>query len=240
MRTNESHVFLFISCIIIGILISLNIDLKKDGKNNFLNASQYQDAYNERSKLYNEISDLQKQYNRYNSKFLKYNSSEKNKYEIVAEIESELKENKTKLGMEDVEGEGIVITINDAVDQYNATGNEDYLVHFYDLIFLINDLKNSGAEAISVNGQRVIDGTYDYCGGSNINLNGVKIVAPFYISVIGNKEVIKQYMLMNENYLKYLMIVRKISAEIKVEEELKIDAYIGTKKYKYAKLKINK
>lgn len=238
MRTNEAHIFLFISCIIIGILISMNIDFKNEKVNNFLTVDQYQNAYAERSKLYNEISGLKSQYRKYNSKLSKYKNSEEDRYKIIGEIKEELQENKAILGMEDVEGEGITITVNDAIDEYNATGNEQHLVHFYDIIFIINDLKNAGAEAIEVNGQRIVDGTYDYCGGTNIKLNEVTIVSPFYISAIGNKSVMEKYMLMDENYLKSMMILRKISVDVKTQDHIKINAYVGSKKYDKAKPKI--
>lgn len=238
MRRNEAHVFLFISCIIIGILISMNIDFKNGKDANFLTVNQYQEAYAERSKLYNEINDLQKQYNKYNSKLLKYKVNEENRHEILSEIQKEVEENKSILGMTDVQGEGIIIKVNDALDQYNATGNQDYLIHFYDILFLINDLKNAGAEAIEINGQRVVDGSYDYCGGTNIKFNEVAVVAPFYISAIGNKDVMQKYMLMDENYLKFMMIVRKIHAEVLTKDNIKINSYIGDKKYHYAKPKI--
>lgn len=238
MRTNEAHIFVLISCIIIGILISMNIDFKSEKINNFLSVDQYQNAYADRSKLYNEISNLKSQYRKYNSKLAKYKNSEEDRYKIIADIQDELQENKAILGMTDVEGEGITITVNDAIDEYNTTGSEDYLVHFYDIIFIINDLKSAGAEAIEVNGQRIVDGTYDYCGGTNIKLNEITIVSPFYINAIGNKDVMEKYMLMNENYLKYLMILRKINVDVKVQDNIKINSYVGSKEYKKAKPKI--
>ncbi|MFD3157427.1 DUF881 domain-containing protein [Haloimpatiens sp. FM7330] len=235
MRTNEIHIFVFVASIILGLLISLNINFKKETNIKFLTVDQYQDAYSERNKLYNDISNLRKQYEEYNSKYSKYRYSEKNKYEISNDIQEELDENKTKLGMTDVEGQGIEIRLNDAIEEYNETSDKLYLIHDYDIMFLLNDLKNAGVEAISVNGQRVIDGNYDYCGGPYINFNGIKIVAPFYIKAIGNKEVINKFMLMDENYLKGMMVGRKIKVDIQMKDNVKINAYIGQKSYKHAR-----
>lgn len=48
------------------------------------------------------------------------------------------------------------------------------LVHDMDIMQVINDIKNSGAEAISINGQRVVDKTEIYCSGAFLRINGVK------------------------------------------------------------------
>ena len=72
MKTNEASVFVFMASVIIGILISLNINFNRDYNRVFLSAQQYQDAYNDRNKLINDISSLEKQYYDYNTKLDKY------------------------------------------------------------------------------------------------------------------------------------------------------------------------
>jgi len=61
------------------------------------------------------------------------------------------------------------------------------LVHDEDLREIINDLKNSGAEAISINDQRIVSTTAIICSGSVVTINGVKLNSPFEIKAIGNK-----------------------------------------------------
>lgn len=239
MRRNEVDIFILIASIFVGILISTNISVKTDKNVFFLTAKQYQDATNEKNKLLNDIAKLKKQYDNYYRKYMNYKYSDDDNKTVLKDIQNELNQNKILMGMKDVEGPGIVIKIEDAIDEFNMTYDPVYLIHDVDILFLINDLKSAGAEAISVNGQRIIDGSYDYCGGAFIDLNGVKIVAPYYISAIGNVDLIKKYMLSDENYLKELMIVRKIKVDVKTYENLKINGYIGEKRYKYARPVIN-
>lgn len=110
------------------------------------------------------------------------------------DIEKEINENEKLIGTTDVSGEGIIIDILDGKD----------LIHQEDLIILIDELKNSGSQAISVNGQRITNTTYLYCDGTVILIDGVKIGNPFNIKAIGNKETIYGALTRNKGYIETL------------------------------------
>jgi uncharacterized protein YlxW (UPF0749 family) len=228
MKNNEASLFVFIACIIVGILISLNINFNRTNNRVFLSTKQYQDAYEQKNKLRNDISNLGDQYYDLNYKLNKFKAGGKNQITVVQELENELDQNKMFLGEEDVEGQGIIITLKDVSNEsyYNSQDPDllSKIIHNYDLNYIINDLKNAGAEAISINGQRVTDRTDFYCDGALIRVNGVKIATPFYISAIGKKEVLNSYMLADENYLKF-MISRTISVNVNESDDVKIQAY---------------
>lgn len=78
------------------------------------------------------------------------------------------------------------------------------MIHQEDIIILLNELKNAGAEAISVNGQRIIASTYIYCDGSVILIDGVKIGNPFTIKAIGDSETIYGALTRNKGYINIL------------------------------------
>lgn len=240
MKNHEADIFVFIASIIIGILISMNISFSKGTERVFLSAKQYQDAYNYRNKLYSDISALMEQYDSYYTKLSKYNSNERNQAHITETIEDEVNQNNLTLGKTAVYGEGIVVTLNDASEENINNAflyeRELRLVHNTDIIQVVNDLKNAGAEAISINGQRIMDRTEIYCSGPFIRANGVKIAVPFIINAIGNKEVLYNYMLSNENYLKTLMI-RKTRVSVEQLDEVNIPAYNGEDKNEFMKVK---
>jgi uncharacterized protein YlxW (UPF0749 family) len=228
MKNNEASLFVFAASIIIGILISLNINFNSTYNRVFLTTQQYQDAYNQRNKLRNDLSNLQDRYEELSDKLRKFEYGDKSTNNVIQEIQSELNNNKQILGQTDVEGQGILITLRDISNDLFYSEDDpfilDKIVHNYDIIYVINDLRNAGAEAISVNGQRVIDRSEVICDGPLLNINGVKIASPFYISAIGNKEVLRKYMLADENYLKY-MIVRDINVEVKEMDNINIQGY---------------
>ncbi|AKN33989.1 division initiation protein [Clostridium carboxidivorans P7] len=233
MKNNEASTFVFIASIIIGILISMNISFTRTTDRVFLSAKQYQDSYNYKNKLYSDIAALIQQYQKYNSKLVEYKSNEKNEEQVTKGIIEELNENNIILGKVALEGQGIKISLNDAKDEDIENSFEFEkklrLVHDMDIMQVINDIKNSGAEAISINGQRVVDRTEIYCSGAFLRINGVKMMAPFTIYAIGNKEVMYNYMLSNENYLKSL-ITRKVRVDVQQCDNLTVPAYIGEQK----------
>lgn len=239
MKNHEADIFVFIASIIIGILISMNVSFSRGTDRVFLSAKQYQDAYNYKNKLYSDITALMEQYDNYYAKLSKYNSNEENQTHISESIKEELNQNNLVLGKVAVYGQGIIINLNDASTENinNSFGYERELrlVHNTDIIQVINDLKNAGAEAISINGQRIMERTEVYCSGPFIRANGVKIAVPFTIYAIGNKEVLYNYMLSNENYLKTLMI-RKIRVDVEQTDEIKIPAYTGEDKKEFMKV----
>lgn len=238
MKNNEANTFVFIASIIIGILISMNISFSRSNESVFLSAKQYQDAYNNKNKLYGNIVGLVEQYDKYSSKLEKYKNNEQSEEQVASGIVEELSENGIILGKTAVEGQGIKINLNDANtnDVENIFDYQLRLIHNTDIIQVLNDLRNAGAEAISINGQRVVDSSEVYCSGPFLRVNGVKIAAEFSIYAIGNKEVLYNYMMSNENYLKTLMI-RKIRVNVDQSNKIQIPAYTGEQKQGFMKVK---
>lgn len=122
------------------------------------------------------------------------------------DIDKEIEQNEKLMGITDVKGEGIIINILDGKD----------LIHQEDLIILVDELKNAGSQAISINGQRVINSTYIYCDGGVILIDGKKIGNPFEIKAIGNKEIIYGSLTRNKGYIETL---KNDGIEIKVEKQ---------------------
>lgn len=230
MKNNESTVFVFLACIIIGILITSNFDFSRTPIRVFLNAKQYQDQYNYKNNLVNQINELRDNYFDLQSKIQKFSDNNSNE-NLEMELKKELSNAQVISGEADVEGPGIIITLKDGTDKFNGTViQSDYdllkLIHNFDVSYLVNDLQLAGAEAISVNGQRITSTTEVYCMGPFIRVNGVAIASPFYIDAIGDKDKLKDYMMSSNNYL-YTMINRGIDVNLKQSSDVKINGYNG-------------
>lgn len=133
---------------------------------------------------------------------------------------NELQENNTLLGYSEVTGQGIVITLKDA-NITSVLGNAtDYVVHDGDLLEVVNALKNAGAEAISINDQRIVNTTAITCAGNIIKVNKEKIGSPFIIKAIGLTEKLKGALTMPGGYLE---ILENDGVQVKVEEVDKIE-----------------
>jgi len=236
MRNNEANIFVFAACIIIGMLITLNINISRGSSYTFLSSEQYMDAYNYKIKLHDEISMLINQYYAFDSKLKLYKSDSNNTSKVAEGIKTDLEQSNMMLGRIDVEGQGIAIILNDADSSlFNNTFEDQFrLVHNTDIILVINDLINGGAEAISLNNQRISSGSEVYCSGPFIQVNGVKIAAPFTLKAIGNKTVLYDYMMSEENYLQSLML-RKLNVQITQSDNVIVPAYKNNVLSKYTK-----
>ena len=152
------------------------------------------------------------------------------------EVEQELKSINNLLGLTELTGEGIVVTVADSEKtNINDENLSSKIVHNTDIIELINELKNSGAEAIAVNGQRIISTTSINCVGSVITINGEKVNSPFVISAIGNKESLNGITRPGS----YIGLMEEDGIQVKVEKstEVKIQKYNKILNAKYMSIK---
>lgn len=104
--------------------------------------------------------------------------------------ERELKENNMILGNTDVTGEGVEIVLADAVNISSSLSASDQIIHYGDIQDVVNELRNAGAEAIEVNGQRIVNTSAITCEGNIIKINGERIGSPFTIKAIGSKDLL--------------------------------------------------
>lgn len=148
------------------------------------------------------------------------------------EKSNKLKENDKLLGLTDVNGEGIVLTAKDGQVTKATDSISDYLVHDADLRGIVSELCNAGAEAISINDQRIISSTCIVCAGNVISINGEKVTSPFVIKAIGNQE--RLYGINRPGgYLQYMKDYTSI--EMKKSNNVEIKKYGGALNFKYAK-----
>ena len=105
----------------------------------------------------------------------KINSNE----EATELLEKDLENANILLGKTDVKGEGVIVTLEN---------NDTSLITADDLVTLINELKDAGAEAISINDQRITNMTdIVLINDRHILVNSQNISSPYVVKAIGNK-----------------------------------------------------
>lgn len=97
----------------------------------------------------------------------------------------QLQEAKMNSGLIAVTGPGIRITLDDSKNIAKEI-NENNYIHEQYITAILNALWNGGAEAISVNDQRVTTNTEVFCAGSYIQINGSRQMPPYVIHAIGD------------------------------------------------------
>ncbi|MGI2327290.1 DUF881 domain-containing protein [Planococcus sp. YIM B11945] len=102
----------------------------------------------------------------------------------------EAEELRRVLGLLPVEGKGLAVTLQDGEYDPESVNPNDYIVHESHIFQVINELYISGAEAISINGQRIHGNSNIVCTGPVITVDGVQHPAPFTIAAIGKTDVL--------------------------------------------------
>ena len=126
--------------------------------------------------------------------------------------EQELKENNMILGNTNVTGEGVEIILQDAINTNNSFNLSDQLIHYGDIQWVVNELKNAGAEAIEVNGQRILE--------------------PYVIKVIGNQSHLESAVTGNGGKVEELQTLGH-TATIEKDNDITIGKYNGEIETKY-------
>jgi uncharacterized protein YlxW (UPF0749 family) len=92
-------------------------------------------------------------------------------------------------GLVAVAGPGLKVTLDDSSMRQSPTGNlNDLVIHSQDVQAVVNGLWRSGAEAIGINGQRLVSTSAVLCVGNTLLLNGTVHSPPYVISAIGARE----------------------------------------------------
>lgn len=181
-----------------------------------------QEQYN---KLQQEVTKLRKD-NTELQNVLAKDQEEKTKLDV---INKSLQETKAFAGLTEVQGEGIEITLRDGVDEIDAPLN-DKVVHDVDVLRVVNELWNAGAEAVAVNGNRIVIGSNIRCAGAIILVDNIKIASPVLIQAIGKMKTLYGAMQTPGGILAELKGTDERMVEIHQVQKLVLPAYSGPTK----------
>ena len=113
----------------------------------------------------------------------------------LTELQNELALQQIRAGITALEGPGITIRLDDNHAGLAAAPNDDpnrYVIHYENLLYIVNDLRNAGAEGISINGQRIVVSSEIRCVGNVIMVNTTRLAPPFEISAIGHPDDLEE------------------------------------------------
>ena len=156
------------------------------------------------------------------------------KNEEDTQNESEIKANQKLLGLTEISGPGFVITLEEnkdvkASEVINISG---YLVHEEDLLYIVNELFNSGADAIAINNQRIVNTSSIQCDGNIIRINGKMVGAPITIKAIGYPERLDGALNRPGGYLQ-MMATDGIKITTNRSQNITIPKFEGVYSYDY-------
>lgn len=179
--------------------------------------ANWKSKYEETNQKYEEVS----------SKIEEYKQNKQSNEETGKLVDEELAQVNMSMGKTDVQGEGIEVTLKDIDNEEISRINSD------DLLLIVNTLKSAGAEAISINDERIINmSDIVDINGSFIKVNGQRIVNPYIIKAIGNQSYLESALVGNGGPVDEM---KKIGQDVSINKsnKLKILKYNKDIKIKY-------
>jgi uncharacterized protein YlxW (UPF0749 family) len=157
MKRLYSQILIGLICVLLGFMLAyqfkkLNIQEKKIYAQGTLGSIYDISVDNERLNTVKE--QLEKENNNVLAELKKYETEATSSNELTKDIKTQLEDSRVLLGLTDVEGPGVVIYLTPKSSIFNKDAME-YL-NYEEIVYLINELFFAGAEAISVNENRIV------------------------------------------------------------------------------------
>ena len=152
-----------------------------------------------------------------------------------AALKTEIEKNKIQAGLVPMEGPGVEVTVFNKSPERPSEMNEYlFTVRDEDILRIVNELWGAGAEAIAINGQRLVSVSEIRVAGTFINVNLNRITPPYVVTAIGDPDVLQGTLEMEGGVAETL---RKwgISFVIEKKERVEVPAYQGPMAFRYAK-----
>lgn len=224
------------ACVLLGVMMTLQFKAQK--KEGF-------PFSNQRTDLIKMVNELERQRNK-----LEMDLAEKKKkldefeqaagkgQDILKTMRDQLELSRMEAGILPVKGPGLIIEIEDSRKSPSPKDDPYYfIVHDVDLDTLVNELWSAGAEAITINDQRIVTSTSIRCVGPTILINSVRIASPYKISAIGPSKDMEGALRTPGGFMDYMApaIQHGVNVRINRYEEIIVGEYKGSLVFRYAK-----
>lgn len=111
----------------------------------------------------------------------------------VSDVRDQIDAARARAGLAPVTGDGLVVTLRDSSLPRAPSGNRnDLLIHSGDVHAVVNGLWGAGAEAVSVNGERVVATSALLCVGNTLLINGTVHSPPYVFTAIGPPDLLEE------------------------------------------------
>ena len=234
-RRNKGELAVVVVCAVVGFLLAAQLrTIRLTGAADAASAARLetlQDLYNE---LTAERDGLADQVEQLQGELALYRDQAASGQAGSEALRAELDQLEITAGLTDVEGPGVTVILEDS-SSANLTGDEaDYLIHDSDLLSVINELRSAGAEAISLNGERILATSEVRCTGAVVTVNGRRYAAPYIIFAIGDKDTLYSALTMRSGVVDVLS-QWGITVKVTASDLLLIPKYNGSIDYEYAR-----
>lgn len=216
------------ACFVLVAVMFMQFKIVNQTDLNALEVMREDELRTELANWKDKYTEAESQYQEKLQKLEEYNQKEASEEETEELVKKELDQVNLILGKTDVEGPGIIIKIEENPEAEAAVTSDN-------LNMIVNSLKEAGAEAISINEERIVNMTDIVTVNTTIiRVNQQRIIAPYYIKAIGNQTYLEGALLGNGGEADKLI---KIGHNVNIDKSNKVEIpkYSKELKTKYIK-----
>lgn len=224
-------------CFLLTMIIFMQFKVVQESEEININTMQEAELKQELANWKIKYEEAKEKYNETTNTLQTYKEESTSYNDKKETLEKELESLEMALGKTDVEGEGVIITLSEKTENELAEDEELKPIDAKDLMYIVNYLKDAGAEAISINGERIVNTTHIVDIGETIKINGKYIRTDTYeIKAIGNSTYLESSIFGKGGYAEQLNI-SGIKPTIERNNKVRISKYEGDFETKYMKEK---
>lgn len=179
------HLSAFLFFLIIGTIVGRHFIVNK-GAQKAINVEQLNQVNQELEALENERQNLEDDYQELRAQLDDLWSENLAENQTASDsLMDELFFAREFAGLSDVQGAGIIVSVNDKENYQPLQDHIASLIHDENIRYLVDLLVNNGAQAISINDLRIVNSSEIFCVGTTILCNNQRMTPPYIIKAIG-------------------------------------------------------
>jgi len=223
-----------VACIFLGILVSLQFRAQKDNNRVPQETKELtkmvRNLESERNKLQDELKETRSRLTGIEERLSKGEG-------VNRQLLKNFEEARMQAGLLGMKGPGVEITMDDSPRSRPTDADPYfYIVHDVDLQALVNELWAAGAEAVSINDQRIVNRSSIRCAGPAILVNTVRLSPPYVVRGIGPAADIDRGLRMPGGFVDSMNMLVKNGGEVKLKQvaDVAVPPFGGSLGYRYA------
>lgn len=222
-----------IVCFLLTMIIFMQFKVVRETEETNIDTMQEAELRQELANWKSKYDEAKERYDEVSETLESYKEETSTDSQTKETLEAELETLELQLGKTDVEGEGVIITLSEKSQEELEEEEQIISIKAEDLVYIVNYLKDSGAEAISINDERIVNTTDIADVGDAIKINSKYLRTDRYtIKAIGNSSYLESSIFGKGGYAEQLSTTG-IKTEIEKSNKVEISKYDGEFEIKY-------
>ena len=193
------------------------------------------DIANDQVKLVERVKSLEGEVSKLRTENTKFQTLLGNQNGTTKELTNSLRDLKRFASQTEAVGPGVQIVLSDS-KKSDAPEISASIIHDIDILKVVNEMWNAGAEAIAIDDRRVGPSTNIRCVGTTVLVDQKKIASPITIRAIGDRKNLMGGLELPGGIIQELRTVDPSMAKLETIQVMRLPAWSGPTTWDFAKV----